>query len=149
MPSYNSRMQAFFRFLQLPAGQKLMTLEALGTLIGVSVVLRFLPYRSWRSALNAAAAQTAPPSSGNVATARQVGRSVAAVARTLPGRPQCLAQALAARAMLKRRGIASELNLGVNTDRAAVNAHAWLAVGSQIITGGPDVSGFSAFGKPV
>lgn len=140
-------MRAVSTFLRQPAAQKLLTLEATLTLIGVALALRLLPYSRWRDALNAAPA-AANPSPATVATARQIGRSVAAVARNLPGRPQCLAQALAARAMLKRRGIASELNLGVNKDRAAVNAHAWLAVGSQIVTGGPDVSGFSAFGKP-
>jgi len=143
-------MQLVSRFLQLPTAQKLMALEALATLIGVAIVLRCLPYRSWRNALKPpTAARNATPSTDTLTTARQIGRSVAAVARNLPGHPQCLAQALAARAMLKRRGITSELNLGVSSDRAAINAHAWLAVGSQIVTGGPDVSGFSAFGKPV
>jgi len=133
------------RFLQLPSRQQAMAVEALFTLVVVSIALRCLPYRSWRAELGTPAGS--PPAADAIATAREVGRSVVAVARNLPGRPQCLAQALAARAMLKRRGIDSELNLGVNKDRAAINAHAWLAVGKQIVTGGPDVSAFSAFGK--
>ena len=141
-------MRAVIKFIRQPAAQKLLTLEATVTVIGVVVVLRLLPYSRWRDALSSAPA-AANPSPATVAKARQVGQAVSAVARNLPGRPQCLAQALAARAMLKRRGIASELNLGVNKDRAAINAHAWLAVGRQIVTGGPDVSAFSAFGKPV
>ena len=136
-------------FYKLPAGDKLIALDALLTLIAVEVVLHLLPYRSWRGALKTPApGATTPPSTASLQTARRVGRMVAAVARRLPGRPQCLAQALAARHMLKRRGIAAELNLGVSNERAAINAHAWLAVGKLIVTGGPDVSGFSAFGKP-
>jgi hypothetical protein len=47
----------------------------------------------------------------------------------------CLASALAAHAMLRRRGIASTLCLGVAREEGAVAAHAWIEVGRDVIVG--------------
>jgi len=61
----------------------------------------------------------------------------------------CLPRALAAHAMLRRRGIASRLCLGVARDRDALNAHAWVEIGREKIVGGAVAEGFSpiaAFG---
>ena len=57
----------------------------------------------------------------------------------------CLPRALAAHAMLRRRGIASRLCLGVARDRArdALNAHAWVEIGNDKIVGGADADGFT------
>jgi hypothetical protein len=55
----------------------------------------------------------------------------------------CLPRALAAHAMLRRRGIASRLCLGVARDRSALSAHAWVEVGKEKIVGGADADGFT------
>jgi len=47
----------------------------------------------------------------------------------------CLSSALAAHAMLRRRGIASRLCLGVARDEGALVAHAWIEVGQDVIVG--------------
>jgi len=63
---------------------------------------------------------------------------VQAVARHLPWRFVCLPQAIAAQRMLRRRGVASTLYLGVAPDREkpdAIAAHAWLRAGDKIVTG--------------
>jgi hypothetical protein len=61
----------------------------------------------------------------------------------------CLPRALAAHAMLRRRGIASRLCLGVACDGGELAAHAWTEVGERRIVGG-DVAGaftqLAAFG---
>jgi hypothetical protein len=62
---------------------------------------------------------------------------------------QCLPRALAAHAMLRRRGIASRLCLGVARDGRDVTAHAWIEIGGRVLVGGADASGFTplaAFG---
>jgi hypothetical protein len=48
----------------------------------------------------------------------------------------CLPRALAAHAMLRRRGIASRLCLGVARAQSGLAAHAWVEVGMQKIDGG-------------
>jgi len=55
----------------------------------------------------------------------------------------CLPRALAAHAMLRRRGIASRLCLGVARKDGAVTAHAWVEVGGDRIAGETEADGFT------
>jgi hypothetical protein len=55
----------------------------------------------------------------------------------------CLPRALAAHAMLRRRGIASRLCLGVARDRDALTAHAWVEIGDDKIVGAAEADGFT------
>ncbi len=45
----------------------------------------------------------------------------------------CLPRALAAQAMLRRRGVASRLCLGVARDDTGLSAHAWIELGQDLI----------------
>lgn len=64
--------------------------------------------------------------------------------RNLPSNPNCLPQALAARWMLERRGIGSQLYLGTARDAAGVpRFHSWLKVGDEWVTGHCDESRYS------
>jgi len=61
----------------------------------------------------------------------------------------CLPRALAAHAMLRRRGIASRLCLGVAHDGGEFAAHAWIEVDEKKIVGGEEAGAFTqiaAFG---
>lgn len=76
-----------------------------------------------------------PPGVGDLPA--RIGLAVARVAGRTPWRSTCLAQALAAAAMLHRRHIPATLYLGARRDQAeGLTAHAWLRVGPTIITGG-------------
>ena len=55
----------------------------------------------------------------------------------------CLPRALAAHAMLRRRGIASRLCPGVARDQGALSAHAWVEIGDDKIIGGAEAGGFT------
>lgn len=57
----------------------------------------------------------------------------------------CLPRALAAHAMLRRRGIGSRLCLGVDREGAgaALSAHAWLELGQNIVVGGEEAPRFT------
>jgi len=62
----------------------------------------------------------------------------------------CLPRALAAHAMLRRRGIASSLCLGVARQDGAVTAHAWVEIGRHNLTDETGAEGFTrlaAFGE--
>jgi hypothetical protein len=55
----------------------------------------------------------------------------------------CLPRALAAQCMLRRRGVASRLCLGVARNGGALAAHAWVEVGRDTIVGGAEAARFT------
>jgi len=59
----------------------------------------------------------------------------------------CLPRALAAQAMLRRRGIASRLCLGVARDGRSLAAHAWVEIGQQVIVGEVDPASGPAYAR--
>jgi hypothetical protein len=68
----------------------------------------------------------------------RIGWAVRCAARQVPFRAVCLPQAIAAKYMLRRRGIASSLYFGVRKDAAGTWAlHAWLWAETIEVTGYP------------
>jgi Transglutaminase-like superfamily len=55
----------------------------------------------------------------------------------------CLPRALAAHAMLRRRGIVSRLCLGVARENGDLSAHAWVEVGKNKVVGGAEAERFT------
>jgi transglutaminase-like putative cysteine protease len=55
----------------------------------------------------------------------------------------CLPQALAAHAMLRRRGIASRLCVGVARLEGALTAHAWVEVGQGALAGASEAAAYT------
>ena len=55
----------------------------------------------------------------------------------------CLPRALAAHAMLRRRGIASRLCIGVAREQGGLAAHAWVEVSKQKIDAGVGEAGYA------
>jgi hypothetical protein len=137
------------KWLTLDWGQRLMLLEAAWSLVIAQAAVRLLPFR-WitprlgRLAQPAAAPQQAPPlSPAQAHEAQQVGWAVRAPARYLPWDARCLAQAIAAKWMLQRRGLPSTLYLGVDRGQEKwLEAHAWLRCGDEILTGEPEHARF-------
>jgi hypothetical protein len=58
-------------------------------------------------------------------------------------RATCLARALAAQTMLRRRGIASRLCLGVAREGKELSAHAWIELGQEAVVGGREATAFT------
>jgi len=69
--------------------------------------------------------------------AARVFHGVSRVARWVP-RATCLTQALAARWLLRRRGILTRLCVGVQKDGTALRSHAWLELPGGVCLGGLD-----------
>lgn len=68
---------------------------------------------------------------------RRIRWAIGAVSRRAPWRCMCLEQAIAAKLMLRRRGIESTLYLGVaRHEGETIQAHAWLRSGSVYVVGG-------------
>jgi hypothetical protein len=68
-----------------------------------------------------------------LAEARRVAFAVARAADRLPWHPTCLRQAVALQRMLRRRGIACRLEIGMST--SSREAHAWVTVHGQTVIG--------------
>ena len=125
-------------FLSLDRSDRRTTIEALASLAVAQIRIRLIAPRNWRS-------QFGPIDSHDGGTAiapdqvepvRRIRLAITRAARNLPTDPNCLPQALAARAMLRRRGIATSLFLGVERDPAGEpHFHAWLKVGPEWVTG--------------
>jgi hypothetical protein len=87
------------------------------------------------------------PLSRKVAAVRDVERcrwAVTAFSRNVPVRLVCFPQALALHAMLRRRGIASDVLYGAaRLDGGELVAHAWLRHEGVVLVGGETADGFS------
>ncbi|MES2045157.1 MAG: lasso peptide biosynthesis B2 protein [Pseudomonadota bacterium] len=78
------------------------------------------------------------PSAEDQATATKVGWAVTRAARHVPFGAVCLPQAMAAKAMLARRGIASVMHFGtMRGETLSLAAHAWLDAAGVEVTGYP------------
>lgn len=79
--------------------------------------------------------------------AKEIGWAVTSAARYVPFRAVCLQQALAAHAMLRRRGIPSVMHFGVARGADdSLQAHAWLDASGVQVTGYPIAEGFTEIG---
>lgn len=118
--------------------------EACLNLLAAQIRLRLLPlkHQGVGNMTNAMAPSPAEAFAGANETERQaardIGWAVTRVAAYSPFPALCLAQALAARAMLRRRGIGSIMRFGVaRPDAAGFEAHAWLEAAGVEVTGYP------------
>lgn len=128
----------------------LLCAEAVSFLVFTKAAITLLPSRRLVALLGTQVGQTGLADEGGAHDiAIWVARVVEAVSRRLHLKRRCLAQALAAKLMLQRRGIASILQLGLSRiptvtsssgpdPFSGIVAHAWLSVSGSIILGGDE-----------
>ena len=118
-------------FLQMTARQRLLVVEA-ALFLGLSrLLLIALPFGRIAPWL-----QRVPDSRpGDTATVLAVRQAVTVAARNVPWNAVCLPQAMAAKAMLARRGQGSALHLGAARAGSGLTAHAWLVAGGEVVIG--------------
>ncbi len=135
------------RAAQIPGARRWLLGEALIALLIARAALAFLPFRRIAAWLGTAGAESpATATSEEIRTAQEVGWAVGAVARRVPWDGRCLAQALAATGMLRRRGLEGTVSFGASQGESArFDAHAWLRLGSCMVTGGQGHQRFKAF----
>jgi Transglutaminase-like superfamily len=76
--------------------------------------------------------------------AAEIGWAVTRAARHVPFKAVCLPQAMAARLMLRRRGVDSVLHFGARIGCAKpIDAHAWLDAAGVKVTGYPVADAFT------
>ena len=137
---------ALATFLRLPAATKELAVEAAVLLALARFLVMFVPMRRWRHRIATARQERllVPP------LARKVAWVVRKVADFVPFGAACLPQALAAQWMLRWRGVASQLMVGVRREATADRAagrfyHAWLQVGDQCVIGCNNIGTYAAF----
>lgn len=129
--------------LRVPPGDAAILAEAAILLAAAQLVVRLLPFRLLLRRLRTTA-RVEPAAAGPSRAVRRVRWAVDTAAARVPWSAPCLPQALAARLMLRWRGVPTTLHLGVGKDsKDALAAHAWLCAGSVVVTGRPGHRSFA------
>lgn len=135
------------RYAWLPDTRKRLLGEALIALAMARLAMAFLPFRriaAWLGTPGAESPATAAAEETRIA--QDIGWAVGVLGPRVPWDGRCLAQALASTGMLRRRGLEGTVSFGVcEGESAEFDAHAWLRLGSCVITGGPIHQRFRTF----
>jgi len=148
-PGIAARLQ---RFAEIGARRRGLLVEAAFWLLVARVALLVIPFPR----LAARIGDFVAPSDDRVTTALQrgsaddaqvaaeIGWATVAAARHVPFKAVCLPQAMAARIMLRHRGVASVLHFGAAKGKEKpIDAHAWLDAAGVEVTGYPVAAHFA------
>ena len=152
MARWRSIRRPLRRFAQVDHRRRALVAEAVAYLLAARLGLIFVPFPKLARRLGS----FVPPSDPRALRARKQGRqdearlaeeiswAVTRSARYVPFKAVCLPQAMAARVMLKRRGVASVLHFGAGRgEDKPLDAHAWLDAAGVEVTGYPVESKFA------
>ena len=135
------------RYARISRARKKLLWEALAALAIARLAMASLPFRriaAWLGTPGAESPSTA--TAEEMRTAQEIGWAVGVLARRVPWDGRCLAQALAATGMLRRRGLEGTVSFGARRgESAGFDAHAWLRLGPCMVTGGPGHERFQTF----
>jgi len=141
------------RFGQIDPHSRALLVEAVACLLAARLALAFIPFPRLARHLGsfvppadahavAVRAETAPQRQAQ--SADEIGWAVTRSARYVPFKAACLAQAMAARVMLRRRGVQSVMHFGAAKGKEGpFDAHAWLDAAGVEVTGYPVAEGFA------
>lgn len=123
-----------------------LLLEAAAWLAVARAAVVALPFPTIARRLGAHMGESPLDAGATPPSLRRITWALGAVAARTPWRSKCLEQALAAKAMLRRRGVPNTLYLGVGRGEgsgAGIEAHAWLRSGRVHVTGGSQVGRYA------
>jgi hypothetical protein len=109
----------------------LLLLESALLLAAARLIVLVLPFRLYARALGR---DGESPDAPGPSTVHRVSRAIESVSAHVPWRCRCLEQALAAKTMLRGRGISSTLYVAVARE-VGLEAHAWVRSGNVCVTG--------------
>lgn len=129
---------ALHKFLALSGGERRAFLEAVTLVTVTATALRLFSFqRVYRWMERRAPSWTEPPSGAENAVQLLVD-GVRRAARPLPY-ATCLPQSLSLWWLLRRRGVESQLRLGVRKEGGELKAHAWVEFGGVALNDRDDV----------
>ena len=96
-----------------------------------------LPYGRIKRYLSSTGEEAGPNGDAARAKVKAMGRAVTVMADHVPWQSLCLVQAMAARMMLRLRGVESSVYVGVarGEENGDLLSHAWLCSGDVFVTG--------------
>ncbi len=123
-------------FFRRSALEQRLFFEALFWLMISRLAISLAPFRRIAPFLGHAMAETPMDPSEFRPLAGRISWAVQTASRYTPWASRCLAQAIAAKMMLKRREIPSTVYLGLSKEGPkGLSAHAWIRCGDKILTG--------------
>jgi hypothetical protein len=140
------------RFGQIDHHSRVLLVEAVACLLAARLALIFVPFPRLARRLGTFVPPTDPRAAqlrtagapDQVRRAEEIGWAVTRAARYVPFNAVCLPQAMAARVMLKRRGVKSVMHFGAAKGTAKpLDAHAWLDAAGVEVTGYPVAENFA------
>jgi hypothetical protein len=149
-----ARLNRWRRFRRLPACERWLCGQAMPVLLVTIAGLRLFGLRRWQSVLTHLMRpqpyRVEQDGQAAARRARMVARAVKRAAIHGPCRGTCLAEALVVWSLLRRHGIEGDLQIGVRRCERGVEAHAWVAVQGEPVTGGETlVAAFVSFGRSI
>ncbi|MDZ4768487.1 MAG: lasso peptide biosynthesis B2 protein [Chloroflexota bacterium] len=136
------RVVRFFTDNRYDGESRWVFILSLLLLPSIAVGLHRVGLKRMRATLEARTPQpTAAATSDSTARARRLARMVNAAARLSPYKANCLKRALVLWWLLRRRGIASDIRIGVRKGAATLEAHAWVEIGGVVINDAPSFVG--------
>ena len=143
------------RLVQVDWRERGLLAEAVARLIVARLRIAGQPFRRIATTLGTfvppadprIAQARAPGPEDEARLARDVGWAVTRAANHVPFKAVCLPQAMAAHAMLRRRGIDSVMHFGARRNaEKPIDAHAWLDAAGVEVTGYPLQEGMTEIG---
>ena len=140
------------RFRQIDNRRRALLVEAVAGLLAARLALIFVPFPRLAGRIGTVVPPTDPRAAQAKALmtdretllAEDIGWAVTRAARYVPFDAVCLPQAMAARVMLRRRGVASVMHFGAaRGDNSPLDTHAWLDAAGVEVTGYPVAKGFA------
>jgi hypothetical protein len=126
--------------LRLSGRERREVVRAWCELPAVWLALHLDPARRLVSATTPDATSMPPRREGGAAAAREAARLVRAAARLSPFPSTCLTRSIVLSRLLRRRGLAAGIRIGVRRGEGPFAAHAWVEVDGEPVSDRADVA---------
>ena len=120
----------------LSASEWRMLATVVPVIAAVRVALTLMPFKQLVARLQALADLLRSKQKADKRYCRRLAWGVNAIGKRVLGSRPCLTQALVVQFMLWRRGIDTELRIGVDKSEGELIAHAWVMLDGKVLIGG-------------
>lgn len=136
-------MERLHKFFRLPPGERFALVQAWALFLLITLALRALPFQQLRAFCDNAGRKGPGKSMEVVPSVSRMAWLVEIAGRMTPVTATCLKKALVLSWLLRKRGIASTLQIGVAHHDGVFAAHAWLEHNGQVVLGQQERDGFA------